>query len=841
MRKKERIGGSANCHCSCNEGYFGLGNKWVPCTLKDRCADKGLNDCHKDAICTNVAAEFDSVTGGRGINPDGTQFGGKGSLTGKAAGDTGYTCKCKSGFHGDGKHCDPIDMCKPNPTSGARQDDCGENSECKSTGPGAFECVCKDGMTDKTVGGTGKKCCPDGVHSSWTEWSACSKSCGPGIQTRTRTIEFPHLPSCMLDAAIPASEKEQCRNCHEQGGIWKTETLVNKEGKDVIMVIDNSGSMSGSRIKSAVQEALRIYDDHTTSEDSIGLMVFSSRYSGGFKWIFPLQRKNSNMRDQIKTADYARGGTPLYSSLIEATRVTPAHKRSYLVALADGGNSGSKPSLSSALAAIKSSDWIPLIIGLEVSSSLKSTCEKLASAHPSGKYKDAPDHHAALKNAFKEVATEMTRSICSMSVPSPGAASQAPVCKGSMPSGPLKEERHCQVACCKQDGQAGPWGGWSSCSKSCGGGTRSRTRDVIWPNPDCKGKDPLSQPADREESEACNTDACPVHCQATKWSEWSSCSASCGGGTRTRTRTIIQKAEHGGNQCHGGEATTQTEACNEGCCPKDVEMSKWSSYGACSEECGGGLQSKTRKVIQWATCGGSNDGAYDTVKTRECNTHSCFCTDTGMPQSEKSQCLTCHGGGGIWKTKTTLKTEGKDIMLVIDQSGSMRGKRINAAIDEALNIFDYHTSSNDRLGLLTFRGQTARFNFNMNPRNPNMRKAIKKAKYAKGWTPFYRAVIKGAGTKSFHKRAYMVILVDGDDAGQWNGPTLQDAKNAVAKSDFIPMIIGLQVSSQNKKKCQQIAASHPKGQYLDAPNHHSALQNAFKAITTEMEVSFCDK
>merc|ERR1712146_198598 len=111
-----------------------------------------------------------------------------------------------------------------------------------------------------------------------------------------------------------------------------------------------------------------------------------------------------------------------------------------------------------------------------------------------------------------------------------------------------------------------------------------------------------------------------------------------------------------------------------------------------------------------------------------------------MSQSEKSQCLTCHGGGGIWKTKTTLKTEGKDIMLVIDQSGSMRGKRINAAIDEALNIFDYHTSSNDRLGLLTFSGQTARFNFNMNPRNPNMRKAIKKARYAKGWTPFYRAI-----------------------------------------------------------------------------------------------------
>ena len=47
------------------------------------------------------------------------------------------------------------------------------------------------------------------------------------------------------------------------------------------------------------------------------------------------------------------------------------------------------------------------------------------------------------------------------------------------------------------------------------------------------------------------------------WSEFgdfSSCSATCGGGTRTRTRTC-----EGGNDCPGSD--TETEDCNTDACP----------------------------------------------------------------------------------------------------------------------------------------------------------------------------------------------------------------------------------------------------------------------------------
>ena len=56
------------------------------------------------------------------------------------------------------------------------------------------------------------------------------------------------------------------------------------------------------------------------------------------------------------------------------------------------------------------------------------------------------------------------------------------------------------------------------------------------------------------------TDPCPVNCE---WSEWSACSATCGGGTQTRTQLV--RAAFGGVDCEG-EAVQQ---CNMQACPTD--------------------------------------------------------------------------------------------------------------------------------------------------------------------------------------------------------------------------------------------------------------------------------
>ncbi len=56
----------------------------------------------------------------------------------------------------------------------------------------------------------------------------------------------------------------------------------------------------------------------------------------------------------------------------------------------------------------------------------------------------------------------------------------------------------------------------------------------------------------------------PVDCVVSDWSEFSECSKSCGGGTQTRTRTISVKPENGGKEC---PVLTESKVCNTESCP----------------------------------------------------------------------------------------------------------------------------------------------------------------------------------------------------------------------------------------------------------------------------------
>jgi hypothetical protein len=56
-----------------------------------------------------------------------------------------------------------------------------------------------------------------------------------------------------------------------------------------------------------------------------------------------------------------------------------------------------------------------------------------------------------------------------------------------------------------------------------------------------------------------------VDCTWNDYADWSSCSVTCGDGTRTRTRTEATSSANGGDQCTGGP--TETESCNAGSCP----------------------------------------------------------------------------------------------------------------------------------------------------------------------------------------------------------------------------------------------------------------------------------
>ena len=60
----------------------------------------------------------------------------------------------------------------------------------------------------------------------------------------------------------------------------------------------------------------------------------------------------------------------------------------------------------------------------------------------------------------------------------------------------------------------------------------------------------------------------PVDCVVSpdKWTDWSHCTKTCGGGTSTRKRIITQLAQHGGLPCPTDNDMSETRACNTHAC-----------------------------------------------------------------------------------------------------------------------------------------------------------------------------------------------------------------------------------------------------------------------------------
>lgn len=73
-------------------------------------------------------------------------------------------------------------------------------------------------------------------------------------------------------------------------------------------------------------------------------------------------------------------------------------------------------------------------------------------------------------------------------------------------------------------------------------GNQQRTRTIAV-QPQNNGQ-PCPMPM--TENRGCQTSICPIDCVIGSWTEWTSCSRTCGGGTQTRTRQIVSEPQFGG-------------------------------------------------------------------------------------------------------------------------------------------------------------------------------------------------------------------------------------------------------------------------------------------------------
>jgi hypothetical protein len=111
----------------------------------------------------------------------------------------------------------------------------------------------------------------------------------------------------------------------------------------------------------------------------------------------------------------------------------------------------------------------------------------------------------------------------------------------------------------KVNGKWGAWGPWATCSKTCGGGKRTRHRKKSNP---AHGGSPATGPS--SDTGDCNTKPCAVDCKWQAWAKWADCSKTCGGGKAKRERKMSQ-AMHGGKVCDGDNE--EEKECKVNACP----------------------------------------------------------------------------------------------------------------------------------------------------------------------------------------------------------------------------------------------------------------------------------
>ncbi|KAL9981504.1 hypothetical protein ACROYT_G010211 [Oculina patagonica] len=113
-----------------------------------------------------------------------------------------------------------------------------------------------------------------------------------------------------------------------------------------------------------------------------------------------------------------------------------------------------------------------------------------------------------------------------------------------------------------------PWSEWTACSASCGRGIKTRSRSCISAFSTVGIDSSCLGP--KVQTKRCRIRRCPVDGQFSPWSDWSECSKSCGSESyRKRERTCTDPPpRYGGEECEG--RSVERRHCLKSPCPPDL-------------------------------------------------------------------------------------------------------------------------------------------------------------------------------------------------------------------------------------------------------------------------------
>eukprot|EP00918_Siedleckia_nematoides_P022263 GHVU01047864.1.p1 GENE.GHVU01047864.1~~GHVU01047864.1.p1 ORF type:complete len:843 (+),score=128.05 GHVU01047864.1:104-2530(+) len=226
-------------------------------------------------------------------------------------------------------------------------------------------------------------------------------------------------------------------------------------------------------------------------------------------------------------------------------------------------------------------------------------------------------------------------------------------------------QRNCSATCVTSQ-----WSAWDSCTNSCGGGTRSRSRTQMaaaskeeWWDTYVQHNTPYpsdSECGSLEEQQECNSIACPIPC---KWGDWSyewgdwinnagECSRSCGGGFAYRSRNIISHAQNGAPECNLEDAQEAKE-CNSDVPCEGCHVGPWSTWSECPVTCELGNRTREREPsseYEWMP------GCMDLQQNMTCKVEKvcpvdCLLEDDWQPWAD---CSKGCGGGRTIRTRKII-------------------------------------------------------------------------------------------------------------------------------------------------------------------------------------------
>eukprot|EP00128_Syssomonas_multiformis_P013402 Colp12_sorted_trinity150504_noHs@19551 len=176
-----------------------------------------------------------------------------------------------------------------------------------------------------------------------------------------------------------------------------------------------------------------------------------------------------------------------------------------------------------------------------------------------------------------------------------------------------------QNRACITDCVMTPWTSWGACSWWCGNdATQNRTRSVAVPE---KNGGLCPEVNQTFESRLCiGQPRCPDPCVVSEWSDWGACNGTCGTTWQQRTRSIVFPGADGAAPC---PPLVDLGVCSLPPCPIDCNVSAWTSWTSCTATCGGGTRTSTRTIVTQPANNGAACPALS--RTDTCNTQPCAC------------------------------------------------------------------------------------------------------------------------------------------------------------------------------------------------------------------------